>query len=109
LLNLAAITLPWIEIVAGVFLVLGIWMRASAILLSALTLVFMVAIGSALARGLDIDCGCFGTVGGRRAGLVPLLEDMVLLLCGLWVVWTSRPKGQEELGPGIGVPSTSGG
>jgi uncharacterized membrane protein YphA (DoxX/SURF4 family) len=53
-------TLPWLEIVAGLLLMLG-WLRQGALLvLGGLTLVFMAGIGQAWARGLSISCGCFG-------------------------------------------------
>ena len=56
----AAIYLPWLEIVVGLGL---LWPRTRAgalTVLSTLATSFTLAIGSALARGLDIDCGCFG-------------------------------------------------
>src|SRR5579862_3939424 len=51
--NLVAITLPWIELLAGAFLVCGIWKRASAWVIAALMVVFLAAIGWALAHGYD--------------------------------------------------------
>jgi uncharacterized membrane protein YphA (DoxX/SURF4 family) len=90
-INMVAITLPWIEVLAGAFLILGIWWKASAWLINCMTLVFIVAITSAVMRGLDIECGCFGTVGGRSAGLTAILEDVLLLACGLWLVWQRKP------------------
>ncbi len=87
LLNLPAITLPWVEVVAGVFLVFGLWRRASVWLVNAMTLMFIGAIASAVSRGLSIECGCFGTVGGRRVGLEAIAEDVGLLICGLWLAW----------------------
>ena len=91
-LNIIAITLPSIEVVAGVLLILGIWLKASAWLINAMTVIFIGAIASAVARGLSIECGCFGTVGGREAGLNAILEDVLLLVCGLWVLWRARDR-----------------
>ena len=54
LINLVAITLPPIEVVAGLFLIFGLWRRASAWLINLMTLVFIAAISSAVARGLSI-------------------------------------------------------
>ena len=109
LVNLAAITLPWIEVVAGLLLVVGIWRKASAWLINAMTVVFIGAIASAVARGLSIECGCFGTVGGRQVGLKAIAEDSVLLAIGLWLVWNSKPKPQPSLAPEVGVSSPSEG
>lgn len=85
--HLAAITVPWIEAIAGALVILGVWLRPSALVLLGLTGVFMVAIASALVRGLNIECGCFGTVGGRRVGLASLAFDAVLLAMAAALVW----------------------
>lgn len=88
--NLLAITLPWIEVLAGLLLVVGIWVRPSALLVTAMLVVFLVAVSQALVRGLDIRCGCFGTFGGRRAGLQTLLTDLVLLAMAVWLTWKRK-------------------
>ena len=61
LINLVAMTLPWIEIVTGSLLVTGIWIRANAVVVSGMLVVFSLAIFQALLRDLDISCGCFST------------------------------------------------
>jgi uncharacterized membrane protein YphA (DoxX/SURF4 family) len=85
--NLVAMTLPWIELVAGLLLIGGIWKRASAVVISVLVVVFLIAIGQAVARGLNISCGCFGTVEGRKVGVVALAQDLVLLGITAWLAW----------------------
>jgi rhodanese-related sulfurtransferase len=87
-----AITLPWIEVVAGVMLILGLWLVASVWLINLMTLTFIGAIASAVSRGLSIECGCFGTVGGRQVGLRAIAEDVLLLACGIWVLWRSAAR-----------------
>ena len=79
LINLVAILLPWIEITSGLFVLAGIWLRAAALVITSLTVMFLVLIVSALARGLNIECGCFGTVGGKHIGLLNLVIDSALL------------------------------
>lgn len=105
LVNLVAIILPWVEIAAGLFLVLGIWLRASAWLINLLTLVFIAGITSAVARGLNIECGCFGTVGGRRVGFRAIAEDVLLLGCGVllvcWNVRRPRPNAAQGVTGGL--------
>jgi uncharacterized membrane protein YphA (DoxX/SURF4 family) len=108
LINIVAITLPWIEIVAGVLLIAGIWFRASVWLINAMTVMFIVAIASAVARGLSIECGCFGTVGGREVGLIAIAQDIGLLACGLWLVWRSARCSTPALAPNT-VPSPTAG
>jgi cobalt-zinc-cadmium efflux system protein len=82
LLHLSAHLLPVMELLLGVALILGFWRRGAALLAGLLTLVFMAAITSALARNLDISCGCFNTDGGHSVGLDLLWRDGILfLLC----------------------------
>ena len=59
LVNPAALTMPWAELLLGVALVCGIWRRTAASLVGALLAVFIVAISLNLLRGNAIDCGCF--------------------------------------------------
>jgi uncharacterized membrane protein YphA (DoxX/SURF4 family) len=60
--------LPVLEVALGVMLVLGIHVRLAAIVSAALLVAFLVGVGSAWARGLTIDCGCFGGGGTVAAG-----------------------------------------
>ncbi len=89
--QLLGFALPWLEIGLAVLLLLGLLTRVAAVGLSALLLAFIAAMASAWARGLSIDCGCFGGGGavpeGQAAYLPELLRDGGLLLVGLWLVW----------------------
>ncbi len=80
LLHPAALLLPMVEFVVGVALILGLARRGGALISGLLPIVFMVGIGSALVRGLDISCGCFNTDGGHAVGVSLLLRDLLLLL-----------------------------
>ena len=84
-INLLAITLPWVEVIAGGLLIVGIWKRTNALLITLMLVVFLVAIGQAVARNLNIECGCFGTVGGRKVGLIAIAEDVAMLAAALWL------------------------
>jgi len=82
LLHPMAHSLPVLELVVGLALVFGFMRRGAALLAALLTVVFLVAIASALIRGLDISCGCFHTDGGHAVGISLLLRDLGLLaLC----------------------------
>lgn len=56
----AAATLPWIELLCGMLLLVNRKVRPASLVLGLLTIVFMIALASVMARGLNIDCGCFG-------------------------------------------------
>jgi putative oxidoreductase len=77
--NVFAILVPWIELVAGIFLMLGLFTRGSSLLLVFLLFLFTVAAAISIARGLDISCGCFGTASARKVGWGTLGEDFIML------------------------------
>ena len=60
--NLLGYALPWIEIGIGLLLVLGALVKINGLLGALIMLAFIIAIAQAWARGLSIDCGCFGSV-----------------------------------------------
>jgi putative oxidoreductase len=86
--NLVALTLPWLELVSGAFLILGIQTRASALLTSLMMLVFLGVIIYAYTIGLDIDCGCFSssTESTGRIGLLHIFRDIAVALLSFWVL-----------------------
>ena len=86
LVNIFAITLPWIEFVTAILLLFGISVRENSVIISSLILIFTIAIGISLIRGLNIDCGCFGTASGSKIGIQKILENIGLLLLGLWLI-----------------------
>src|ERR671928_505743 len=59
-----AFGLPMVEIAVGLALLAGVFVRTAALAAAVLLVVFLVGVGSAWARGLQIDCGCFGGGGG---------------------------------------------
>ena len=86
--------LPVCEVILGACLVLGVMTRVSGVLSSLLFVAFIVGIAAAWARGLQIDCGCFGG-GGFDAGATEkypweIARDVGLLLLSLWLVWRPR-------------------
>jgi putative oxidoreductase len=91
--NLFAVTLPWIELVAGACLIVGLWRREAAAVSAVLLLAFVLAVSSALLRGIDIqNCGCFSvTAEGRSAGLKLILGDLALLAGALILALGPRP------------------
>jgi putative oxidoreductase len=81
--NTLAITLPWIELVAALALLLRFRPRAGAVITAGLMGLFVFVVASAVARGLDIECGCFGTSDAGRVGTAKLIENVGLLALAL--------------------------
>jgi putative oxidoreductase len=81
LINMMAVLLPWLELLCGVLIIVGVFVRGSALLIGAMLAVFIVALSSALLRGLDISCGCFTLEGGRGIAGKTLVEDVLLMGC----------------------------
>ena len=86
---IAAIVLPWLEILAGAFLIAGVWKRGAALVISGLLVFFIILTAVTMIRGLDIDCGCFGAL-SRKAGWSVVLEDLALLYLGLCILIEPR-------------------
>ncbi len=63
--NFVAITLPWMEVVCGLFLIIGLRSRAVSCIMGLLLIVFTSGILINLIRGVKIGCGCFGNAGDQ--------------------------------------------
>jgi len=96
LANFLGTTLPFFELGIGLLLVLGAATRITAGLSAILMIAFMIGISQAWARGLSIDCGCFGGGGqvapGEADYLTPLLRDTGLALLALYLVKFPRSR-----------------
>jgi uncharacterized membrane protein YphA (DoxX/SURF4 family) len=86
-INIFAIVLPWIELTTGLLLIFGIAVKENSFVISALLAVFIIVIIISLFRGLDINCGCFGTAGGTKIGIQKIIENIILTLIGLHLVY----------------------
>ena len=99
LANFLGYVLPWIEIGMGLLLIVGIAVSIVGLLGALTMLAFVVAIAQAWARGLSIDCGCFG--GGGQIDpedtkyLSTILRDIGFLLLGVYLYYF--PKGKFGL------------
>ncbi|OKI89272.1 MauE/DoxX family redox-associated membrane protein [Micromonospora sp. CB01531] len=89
--------LPFVELALGVLLLVGLASRLVASVSTALLVVFITGIASAWARGLAIDCGCFGSGGQLAAGQAPsylpeILRDLgFLVMAGFLLIWPRTP------------------
>ncbi len=89
LVSVTAAMVVGVEILASVALIANVWSRGAALILAGLLAVFTVGLASALARGIDLACGCFG--GNDPATWWTVLRDLVLLALALGVAASSRP------------------
>ncbi|TWJ12766.1 methylamine utilization protein MauE [Stackebrandtia albiflava] len=95
LAEFVGIVLPLVEVGIGLLLIAGLATQPAAVVSALLLVAFIVGIGSAWARGLQIDCGCFG--GGGQLGegekpqyLAEILRDIGLLALTGLLVWRPR-------------------
>ena len=95
--GIVATFLPFVEIAAA----LGLWIPrlqlGASLLVLALNVLFITALGTALARNLDVTCGCFGTTDLRTTSGIRLAEDVILLLLCLPLWQHARSKHDTQL------------
>ncbi|MFH1809586.1 MAG: MauE/DoxX family redox-associated membrane protein [Pseudomonadota bacterium] len=100
LINLLAITLPWVELVAGLLLILGLRVRGAALLVAGMMVLFIAALGWALASDLTMSCGCFASQGVKADPIShwTLLRDLGWLVLSVYVLLLDRhPLGLDHL------------
>ena len=103
-LNGFALVLPWLELLAGAALFLGIWRREAAGLLGLLLVVFIGALSINLARKHPVDCGCFGTAKVERTESermtdmkLAILRDVGLLALAAQILAATRARRDPAL------------
>ncbi len=79
--NIAALVMPWVEVFAGLQLIVGLRVRSGALLSASMLVMFMMAISIAMARGLEINCGC--SAHPEPVGFPKLAEDTGFLVLSL--------------------------
>ena len=99
LANFLGYALPWIEIGIGLLLIVGASVKVCGLLGAFTMLAFIIAIAQAWARGLSIDCGCFGGGGTidpeETKYLSEIIRDIGLLAMGVFLYYF--PKGKLSL------------
>ena len=97
LINITALVMPWLELLCGLALILGVWVRPARNLIALMLVVFIVAISINLLRDNAIDCGCFDTSAAGKTHderikdmWIVILRDigMLLMVAQLW--WAGR-------------------
>jgi uncharacterized membrane protein YphA (DoxX/SURF4 family) len=87
LINLSALVLPWLELFLGLCLLAGIWMPGAVLAVNLLLIVFLGALVFNMARGLDVNCGCFGVGSNAPAmsGTYYLTRDIIFFGIGAFL------------------------
>lgn len=87
LAKLFAYTLPWVEIISGLMLIVGFGTRAASFALSWLLLSFIIAIWINIKRGVSMECGCFDIFGmNEKIGSAILFRDIVFFIVAVILV-----------------------
>jgi uncharacterized membrane protein YphA (DoxX/SURF4 family) len=98
LINLLALGLPPTEILAGLMMISGWHWRSANLAILGLTLIFAVALAQGLARGLQVDCGCFGS--GKPSTFktwASLGRDMILIVAASWTYFEFRIRASVKI------------
>jgi uncharacterized membrane protein YphA (DoxX/SURF4 family) len=94
--RVVATILPWVEIAIAALLILGLFTRFAGVGTALLAGVFIAGLGQAKARGLQIDCGCFGGGGaGDGVSWFDIVRDVPIALAGVYLA--VRPRGPLQL------------
>ncbi len=86
-INVFAITLPWLEVLIGGMLIMGIWMPGTVILYNLLMISFIAALLLNVARGLDISCGCFSTDPGDIIDMDTIFRDIIIFIASIYLIF----------------------
>jgi len=88
LVNPFSVGLPFVEMITGIALLLGIFIPGSLLIISGLLFMFAFALGIALFHGLDISCGCFTTTKeAQRISWIYLVRDLSLLAITVFIFY----------------------
>jgi putative oxidoreductase len=97
LINISALTMPWIELLAGLALVLGVWKRPARWIITAMLVTFIIAISINLLRNNSIDCGCFDVSAAGKTHeemlkdmWIVVIRDLGMLLMVAQLAWAER-------------------
>lgn len=87
LVNVFAIALPWLELATGVMLILGLWTKENALLLVGMMAMFTAALGIALSRGYQMNCGCFSSEkAAEEIGRGTLVRDIAWMALAIYTL-----------------------
>ncbi len=88
LVNLTAIVLPCLELVLGIFLIINVWIPGTVVMCNLLLITFIGALLFNMARGLNINCGCFSTTAVESSmNVLTVLRDTSFLAMAVYLLY----------------------
>ncbi len=99
LVTLVAVVLPWLELLAGLSMLLGYRYRGSAVVLGGLSLLFAMVLSSAVWQGLDISCGCFVGVEWMKVKWWHIVANLVFVVLAGAVFLRGPGRWAMEMSP----------
>lgn len=92
-INIFALILPWVELICGISIILGIYKEGGVLALNLILVSFIIALGVNLIRGVDIECGCFTVSSKAKGGILGLLiRDLGLLVLTIYLFFNRSPR-----------------
>lgn len=86
-----AYTLPWVEVIAGIMLIIGFGTRGASFAIAWLLISFIIAIGINMQKGVSMECGCFDIFGmNEKIGSSLLLRDIIFLMVAMMLTLTKE-------------------
>ena len=94
LINLFAITLPFIELIAGLALIIGVYPRSAALIINAMLLAFIISLSINIIRGHEFDCGCFAIDSNSQTTFSGpmLIRDFIYFALGIYVFFYGNSR-----------------
>ena len=86
--KLVALWLPWAELIAAIGIIFNVWMQANLRLIQAMLSGFIILLILTLIRGIDADCGCFGSAGGQVTWWHVFGDFVLLFITTFLITWT---------------------
>jgi len=97
-----AVALPPLEILLGIYLILGLLLPVSSAIAATLLALFTIAVASAVVRGVSAPCGCFGPGDNQPATWLTVARDVCFVVPAAYLTWWSRARVR------VSAPSASG-
>lgn len=96
IINIAAIILPWIELLAGILLIVGYKVRGANLIIGGLLVIYIIMLSITASRGINIACGCFSTSAAAKGNIyMRILEDIGMFLLFLHIFFFYKLKSRR--------------